>query len=190
MQALEIPELFLNSFGKRLFGIFHYATSQKSKGAEIPAIVVCAPIFEEKLHSHRILVNFARFATSQGFHVLRFDYFGDGESEGLFEEASLSTRMGDIRSAIGAAKEKFGTPNVFLLGLRMGATLVMLTGATINKEVRGLIAWAPILDLRRYIMDILRANLSWQMVIHKKILYNRDELAEKILSEELSGPPF
>jgi len=180
----ETPDFFWGHSRRRLFGIFHHATKGFKNSYKSPVIVCCAPIFEEKLHSHRVLVNFARYAAIQGFHVLRFDYFGDGDSDGLFEEASLSSRIEDICSAVRVAKEKFQTSKVFLLGLRIGASLAIYCGEAISKEFCGIVAWAPIFDLKGYIMGLLRANLSWQMVIHKKIIHNRDELAKKIMAGE------
>lgn len=180
-EMLELPEFFISAFRKRLFGVFHYPVEKKGIPHKRPAIICCAPIFEEKLHSHRILVNFSRYAVGQGFPVLRFDYFGDGESDGLFEQASLSTRINDIKSAIHIAKEKFGTSKVFLLGLRMGASLAILSSEIVKDDVCGLIACAPIIDVKTYILNLLRGNLSWQMVVHKKILFNKNELAEKIM---------
>lgn len=89
----ETPFFFRNQKRQRLFGILHEANNEKCVLRCEAAIICCHPLFEEKLHSHRIMVNFARYAASQGFHVLRFDYFGDGESEGLFEQASVSSRI-------------------------------------------------------------------------------------------------
>src|SRR3982751_2205696 len=90
----ETPQFFPNRENQRLFSVLHRVPSANLAG------VVCPPLFDEKLWSHRVLVNFARFVAARGVSVLRFDYFGDGESDGRFEDASVSTRLRDIEDAV------------------------------------------------------------------------------------------
>lgn len=175
----EIPGFFLNRDQKRLYGILHRAESPVVR--DRVAVVYCAPIFEEKLWSHRVGVNFARFLAEQGIDVLRFDYFGDGESEGLFEEASVSTRVNDIHAAVEFCRRETGAESVFLVGLSFGATLALAAAET-SPSVAGVVAWAPVMNGERYIGDQLRIQLTAQMVVHRKILHDREELVRQILA--------
>jgi len=177
--STETPFFFENQKNKRLFGILHTANMDEASVVGNVAVVYCHPLFEEKLHSHRVMVNFARFAANHGIHVLRFDYFGDGESEGLFEQASVLSRITDILTAIQTIEIRVQPSRIFLLGLRMGATLAILA-ADKCELVSGVVAWSPIIKCKEYMYDMLRVNLSTQMVIHKKVLYNRDALVEQI----------
>jgi alpha/beta superfamily hydrolase len=175
----EKPLFFENRDGKRLFGILHRPEPDTSRVG--PAVVYCAPLFEEKLWSHRIAVNLARPLARQGTAVFRFDYFGDGESEGRFEDASVVSRLADIRDAVNFCRKETGATRVFLLGLRYGGTLALLAALDFN-EVDGAVGWAPVMDGERYMGEILRAHLSNQMVVHRKILQDRDALVEQIKS--------
>jgi uncharacterized protein len=191
---MEYPFFFKNKNNQRLFGILHSPEKALAGGV---AIVCCNPLFEEKLHAHRILVNFARYAVGQGFHVLRFDYYGDGESEGLFEEATITSRIQDIKSAVGLVEKRINPSLIILLGLRLGGTLAIIT-ANNSPQIGGIVAWAPILKVKEYLYEVLRINLSNQLAVHKKILHSRKALIAQINSGksvniegyELSNPFF
>jgi uncharacterized protein len=175
----ETPQFFLNRDGQRLFGVMHHVDSADQ------AVVVCAPLFDEKLWSHRVLVNFARFLAARGVSVLRFDYYGDGESDGRFEEASVSTRVRDIHDAVEFCCREAHVSRVHLVGLGYGATLALL--ATLEQcpdSIAGVVAWSPVIDGERYLNDILRAHLSAQMLVHRKVIHDRPALIEQILRNE------
>jgi uncharacterized protein len=175
----ETPQFFLNRDGQRLFGVMHRVDPAEQ------AVVVCAPLFDEKLWSHRVLVNFARFVAARGIPVLRFDYYGDGESDGRFEDASVSTRVRDIHDAVDFCRQEARVSRVQLVGLGYGATLALRAALEQHHEaVAGVVAWAPVIDGERYLNDILRAHLSAQMLIHRKVIQDRQALVDQILRDE------
>jgi hypothetical protein len=57
----ETPQFFPNRESQRLFSVLHRVPS-----ADL-AVVVCAPLFDEKLWSHRVLVNFARYPSDEAW---------------------------------------------------------------------------------------------------------------------------
>jgi pimeloyl-ACP methyl ester carboxylesterase len=118
--------------------------------------------------------------------VLRFDYYGDGESEGRFEDASVRTRVRDIHDAVEFCRRETRARDVFLLGLGYGATLALR--ATFEKDqnaaVAGVVAWSPIIDGDRYLNDILRAHLSAQMIVHRKVIHDREALIGQIMADQ------
>jgi alpha/beta superfamily hydrolase len=176
----ETPQFFLNRDGERLFGMMHSVDQRVDR-----AVVVCAPLFDEKLWSHRVLVNFARHLAAHGVPVLRFDYFGDGESEGRFEEASVSTRLRDIHDAINFCLRETRAPRVYLVGLCYGATLALRAALERrHPAIAGVVAWAPVIDGERYINDILRAHLSAQMLLYRKVIHDREALVGQILANQ------
>lgn len=178
--ATETPQFFPNRAGKRLFSVLHSSESPSAPGR---AIVFCAPLFEEKLWSHRVLVNCARFFASRGMPVLRFDYYGDGESEGRFEQASVRSRIDDIDDAVAFCQQQTGAAEVYVLGLCYGATLA-ITAAAANAQIAGVVAWAPVMDGERYSGDLLRAHLTAQMVVHRKVVQDREALVKQIIGGE------
>jgi len=178
----EAPQFFLNRDGRRLFSVLHHAANESPERA----VVICAPLFDEKLWSHRVLVNLARHLAAAGVSVLRFDYFGDGESEGRFEDASVGTRLCDIHDALVFCRRETKAREIFLLGLGYGATLALRAAFENDQDalVAGVVAWAPVIDGDRYLNDILRAHLSAQMIIHRKVIHDREALVAQILANQ------
>jgi alpha-beta hydrolase superfamily lysophospholipase len=70
--------------------------------------VFCYPEFEEKLWTERVFVSFARELAARGYHVLRFDSAGHGDSDGEFVHASLSSRLDDLDCAVRALAAELG----------------------------------------------------------------------------------
>jgi uncharacterized protein len=176
---METPFFFNNRNQKRLFGILHSADTHDDAIRKNIAVIYCHPLFEEYQLSHRVSVNFARYLTAHDCSVLRFNYFGDGESDGLFEEASVESRVGDIKTAIAEIQSRLKPEKIFLLGLRTGATLALLAAENC-KEIDGLICWSPILNMGEFVYNLLRENMSTQIAVHKKVIYNREKMIEQI----------
>ena len=86
---------FFENQGERLFGILH-TPADPSKG---DGIVFCDPYGEEKHFARRVLANFARRVCAEGFHVLRFDYRGNGDSQGELEAVTPASQLSDIKRA-------------------------------------------------------------------------------------------
>lgn len=173
---MEYPAYIRNHDSKNLYSVLHLPPDIRGCG-----FVFCAPLFGEKTKSHRVMVNFARELATRGHPVLRFDYGGDGDSEGRFEEVSLESRVGDIVSAVRHLRTVVNGHQVVLLGLRLGATLAALAAGKLD-GVKGLMLWAPVMRVREYLFDCLRANLADQLVECRKVLYNRERLVEQIMA--------
>jgi len=140
--------------------------------------VLCYPFAEERLWVHRVYVNLSALLAGMGYAVLRFDFTGHGDSDGDFEDATVETRLEDIRQATLALREKAELPRgVGLLGLRFGATLAALA-ADRDPDCRMLALWEPILDGSAYMQELLRSNLATQTAVYKEIRYNRQMLVE------------
>jgi len=167
---IETPFFFLNA-GHSLFGILHEPAPPSS---QLP-FVFCHPFGEEKLWSHRVFVTFARRLASQGHAVLRFDFMGNGDSDGDFSTSTLSTACSDVRAAIAEVRRQTGASQVGLLGLRLGATIASLV-AEDAPDVRSLVLWSPITDGSRYAQELLRTNLTTQMATIGEVRQDREAL--------------
>ena len=142
-------------------------------------MLLCPPFAEEKQDSHRGFVNLARELASNGFWVLRFDYFGTGDSEGDWEQATVPDWLSDIRAAVDWVASNLRITNLGLLGLRMGGTLAALAAES-EDRVNFLVLWDPVINLKTHLYQILRSNLTTQMRVHGKVLYNRDHLLSQL----------
>lgn len=135
---------------EKLFGCHHYPQSLNSRSC---AVVLCYPIGQEYIRSHRAFYQLAVHLSQVGFHVFRFDYFGCGDSDGDFEEGSLLQWTNDIHTAINEIQERSGVKSICLIGLRMGATLA-LQAASVSRDVKSVVLWEPVFDGKRYLEEL------------------------------------
>jgi pimeloyl-ACP methyl ester carboxylesterase len=127
---------------RRLFGIYEPA-APGSAGCR--AAVLCPPWGAEYLHAHRTLRQLALRLSAAGFHSLRFDYFGTGDSSGETEEADLAGWEGDIGAAVDELRDMTGAAQVTLIGLRLGATLAARFAAQNANAIDAVVLWDPVL---------------------------------------------
>ena len=161
---MEKQIIFEGCKGK-LFGILHISEEEKS-----PGIILFHGFTGNKCESHFIFTKLARRLCKEGFSVLRFDFYGCGDSEGNFEEMTLFTEMKDgekafeyINSLDFIEKDKIG-----VLGISMGAIIAVYTASKFN-QIKGLCLWSPLafpLHLKR---KILTKKMSKKIEKEKKI---------------------
>ena len=69
-----------------------------------------------------------RMLNDQGFATFRFDFFGHGESEGLFEDITVSMAVGQATAAVALVRSR-GFKNIGLVGSSFGGLVSILTTA-------------------------------------------------------------
>jgi len=120
-----------------------YAAYHASEGAsaKLP-VVICPPLFEERKSSYAALRNLAATLAGAGHPVMRFDYRGSGESGGVAATRRLQHLAEDVAVARKTLARLSGKRDAALLGLRMGATLVLQE--TLRAGGEAVVALAPI----------------------------------------------
>ncbi len=144
---------FFGSSARRLFGV--YAPAQGGGGAA-RALLVCHPFGQEYLRSHRSTRHLATLLARAGFHVLRFDYFGTGDSAGDMSDGDLAGWQGDVETAMDELKDTSGAARVALVGLRLGATLAAGVAAKRRDEIDALVLWDPVVSGKAYAGELWR----------------------------------
>jgi len=176
-QLTETPFFFQNT-GTELFGVWHRPGEADSKRC----FVFCYPCFEEKLWAQRVFVSFARELARRGYHVLRFDFMGHGDSDGDFYRTNIHSRVSDLTRAVDVLRNELGTDcSVGLLGLRLGATIAAIY-AEADPNISKLVLWDPIINGAQYMQEILLANLATQTTVYNKIKFTREALVEQMKS--------
>jgi uncharacterized protein len=115
---------------------------------------VCPPIGHEYINSHRALRQLAALLANAGFPVLRFDYYGCGDSSGEEEQGSLSQWLEDTSTAVSELRRRTNLSEVCLVGLRLGATISLLV-ATAKNDVTGLVLWEAVTNGKDFLRDVL-----------------------------------
>ena len=134
-----------------LFGIHH---PPKSSDVRQDGIVLCPAIGQDYMRTHRGLKQLAQQLAKAGFHVLRFDYYGTGDSGGESTEAVLEQWTDDVGDAVDELKDTAGVREVSLVGIRLGATLATMA-ATGRTDIDRLILWDPVVRGADYVEELL-----------------------------------
>lgn len=151
---------FFGSRERRLFGIF---TPGQTGSGNAAAVVVCYPWGQEYLRSHRSLKHLSTLLSRGGVDVLRFDYYGTGDSAGEMSDGDLSGWEHDIETAIDEIKDTTSASSVGLVGLRLGATLAARV-ASRRTDIEQLVLWDPVVRGDEYLNDLERtvAEVAFQ----------------------------
>src|SRR5579884_4035510 len=86
LKSSETLVEFANVRGKLLRGMIH--RPPRTRGRRQPAVVFFHGFTGDRMESHWIFIKCARALAREGIASLRFDFYGSGESEGTFEEAT------------------------------------------------------------------------------------------------------
>ncbi len=148
---------FFGTSGRRLFGAYHSPDGGRGR---LPAVVLCQPFGHEYLRAHRAFRNLAIAIAERGHHVIRFDYFGTGDSAGSSEEHTVEQSLADITAAIEEVKDISEATDVTLVGLRLGATLALLAAAE-RRDVDRVILWDPVIAGDAHLGNLASLQREW-----------------------------
>lgn len=140
-------------FGSRerpLFGVVSPACGQR----RMRGIVICGPIGEEYQRAHRALRVLAQFLARDGHDVLRFDYFGTGDSAGEGFEMDMGGAVADAVSAVEEIGDVAAVTRCTLVGLRAGAAIAAQAANRVH-QVDRVVLWDPVTDGEEYAASML-----------------------------------
>ena len=175
--TLSVESLFVDTGEVRLFCTL--VSPQDSSGE---CMLYFSPLFEERMWCQRMAFNFARqLAGRDRVSVLMPDYFGYGESDGASEDFSLGHTRRDVGHLLDFLRAR-GYTRFTLWGIRTGCAVALLA-APAHVPVVSRVFWAPVFNLRDYIHEGLRAGLSTQLLMFKRVLARRDAIIKDLVGE-------
>ncbi len=150
--AAEVPFYF--GPARELFGMLH-----ASDGPALKAALLCPPLGQDQIRCHRLYRQLARVLAGEGIPVLRFDYYGTGDSAGGSDEVDLDRCIADTAVAADTLRERSGAATVVAFGARLGGSIAM---SSVAARLGGCIAWDPVLEGSAYVaeLDGLQAALA------------------------------
>ncbi|HWU86647.1 MAG TPA: hypothetical protein VN253_05210 [Kofleriaceae bacterium] len=145
-------------------------------------VVICPPIGQEHVRTHWALRQAESALSRAGFHCLRFDWFGVGDSAGDLRDASLARWRADLSCAARALRDAAGVQEVSLVGLRVGASLAALGAAAVQPSA--IVLWDPVVEGRRYLAELERLT---QALATDRLRYWEIDRARRVPAGELVG---
>jgi len=133
----ELPFFFGN--GGELFGIYHPTTNTATR-----AVLLCAPLGQDYMRCHRLYRQLAGALVAEGLPVLRFDYYGCGDSAGSSNEVDWQRCMADTVTAAGELRARSGAEQVLAFGARLGGSLALATSTAAAFD--DVVVWDPVVD--------------------------------------------
>ena len=141
---------YFGSSNEPLFGVYHTPIVNTSFSS---AVLLCPPIAQEYTLTHWSYRRLADLLAKEGFHVLRFDYFGTGDSAGYSHDATVERWHENIKTAANELLDLSGCRSISIVGLRTGAALAATTEGLM---VHDFILWDTVINGSMYIEAIKR----------------------------------
>jgi pimeloyl-ACP methyl ester carboxylesterase len=128
---------------------------------------------------HRMFVETARRLSAAGYHALRFDFRGRGDSTGEVGATDLDGMIEDARAARRYLMEQEGVGSAYWLGICSGGN-VALGAASLDKDVDGLILWSTPLfaPYKQRSQEVARRGIFLKDYLKK--LFRRETYAKLI----------
>ena len=132
---------------RTLFGLFHASSTPARK-----AVLLCAPLGQDQIRCHRLYRQLAQALVAEGIAVLRFDYYGTGDSAGDSAEVDWERCMADTAIAADELRKRAGVDRVLAFGARLGGSMALASVA--QARFAGVVAWDPVLDGQAYVAQL------------------------------------
>jgi pimeloyl-ACP methyl ester carboxylesterase len=173
--------LFFGEAERRLYGVYH----PPAKGGR-HAVLLCYPGMQEYSAAHWMFRRLAANLAREGHHVLRFDYFGTGDSDGDSDVATPESAVADVHAAARELRDLSRARDISLVGLRLGAACAALACAS-GLATRNLMLWEPVIDGAAYVreLEVLDERRNLVLLHAERTRGRRDELLGYPFTEQV-----
>lgn len=142
MSEIRDPAVVLSG-GKKLFCVVHRPFNENLRA--LPAVLFCGGYGGNKSGRCSMFVHLAQALAETGMVVLRFDYRGHGDSEGLFSEVTIE---GEVEDAVRCFEWLCKHPQVDrervgVLGRSLGGAIALMLAERV-RAVKSVVLWAPL----------------------------------------------
>ena len=143
---------------RQMYGAYHSGSIARRPSV---GVLLCNPFGQEAIRIHRLYSLLAERLSAEGLHVLRFDYFSTGDSDGEDEQGDLEGWSTDIRTAHAELLRRARCSHSVWMGSRLGAALAALATSPCAEESHPpdrLVLWEPLTDGPTYIRELGRSH--------------------------------
>jgi len=165
---LQEERFFFENDGEQVYGVLHHPAAGPPAEAGRVGFVLCHPLLDFDLYevpwTLPMIANYSRELARAGHPALRFDFRGAGQSDGEFEDLTLSSCVGDLRRAVDELVARAGVQEVVLIGTRLGGTIAMRVGGS-DSRVRRMVLWDPVPDPNASLQGVFRRGRASQLAM-------------------------
>jgi alpha/beta superfamily hydrolase len=122
------------------------------------AVVLCNPFGQEAIRAHRFFRILSQRLATAGVDVLRFDYFGTGDSAGDDAQFDLEGAVLDTLAAAELLRGLGGARHLVFAGLRLGAAIAALAAREASSAGTRLALIEPVVDGVAYLRSLDQAH--------------------------------
>jgi amino acid adenylation domain-containing protein len=178
----EVIQPFHFGPGESLYGVLHRSTTAPRNAAAL----LCSPVGPESARTQFILQRLAHLLTAEGMPVLRFDYYGTGDSLGEGVEATCARWQADIADATSELRRRTKAAKIAAIGVRFGGTLLWNTAKDL--DLATLVFWDPVGDGAEYCAELAEGHRKYVgSVRHLRFWTRAAPVARASDREELLG---
>jgi pimeloyl-ACP methyl ester carboxylesterase len=145
-----VEPLFFGESARPLYGVYHPPSINQYRDE---GVLLCYPAGQEYLRLHRAYRQLATLLADKGFHVLRFDFSGTGDSFGNNEDMTYSAWLKDVEHAAEELQAMSGVNNLYIVGARIGS--IVAAGAAKSIKARKIVLWEPYAKSEAIFEDII-----------------------------------
>ncbi len=112
------------------------------------------------MRCHRALVRLCDRLARSGFHSLRFDYYGTGDSAGPSGSGDIDEWVANTRTAANELRDISGAENISMLGVRLGGAIATQACSS-ETNIDKLVLWDPIADGESYMRQLTHLHKAF-----------------------------
>ena len=174
---------FFGSSKRQLFGVYH---PPRPAVARDEGVLLCYPGAQEYNAAHWAFRKLAGMLAREGFHTLRFDWFGTGDSAGRAEDGHPDVWAEDIETAANELRDSSAVTSISVIGMRLGAAIAALSTAKGRIDPRELILWEPVVSGTKYVSELEAQDRRENF----QLLHGMKKQTSTAMTSELVGYPF
>lgn len=138
---------FVEDSAEKIYTVYHEPDPATDRNS---AVLLVYPDGQEYMRSHRLYLQIAKELSRVGHHVLRFDFYGTGDSSGDHSAASLGRWQDNISRCAEEVTTVSGTRRLSIFSARLGATIASSVDIA-NAQLQHFIALDPVLKPEIYL---------------------------------------
>lgn len=124
----------------------------------LPAAILFHGFTGTKVEPHRLFVKLSRALEARGVAAFRYDFLGSGESDGNFEDMTVSGEVEEAHAILDSVRRdpRINPNRVSLIGLSMGGLVASLVAGDRPQDVHRLVLLAPAGTMLELVLGMVR----------------------------------